>query len=240
MRLSLVIPIYNEEELLPVVLERVRAMGARQPFEIELVLVDDCSHDRTPEILAAEAERPDVVTLRHDINRGKGAAIRTGLRHTTGEVVIVQDADMEYDPDDIPAVVMPIFDGETRVCHGSRFRGRVTGMRVPNRVANWLLAWAASLLYGQRLTDEATAYKAFHRDVLRRLHLRCERFEFCPEVTAKVRRLGERIREVPVTFRARTFEEGKKIGWRDFITAVATLLRCRFGRIDDGEPALKD
>jgi hypothetical protein len=111
-------------------------------------------------------------------------------------------------------------------------------MMLPNRVANWLLAWLVTVLYGQRITDEATAYKAFHRDVLAKLHLRCERFEFCPEVTAKVLRLGERIHEMPVTFFARTFEEGKKIGWPDFFQAVWTLLRHRVGRIDDGDPAL--
>jgi dolichol-phosphate mannosyltransferase len=238
MRLSIVIPIYNEEELLPKVLWHVREMASREAFETELVLVDDCSQDRTPELLAAEAERPLTVVLRHEVNRGKGAAIRTGLCHTTGDVIIIQDADMEYDPDEIPSIVRPIFDGRTRVCYGSRFRGQVTGMRLPNRVANWLLAWFVTLLYGQRITDEATAYKAFHRDVLRRIHLSCERFEFCPEVTAKVRRLGERVHEVPITFFARTFEEGKKIGWRDFGVAVKTLLRCRFGRIDSGTPAL--
>jgi glycosyltransferase involved in cell wall biosynthesis len=239
MRLSLVIPIFNEEQLLPRVLDRVRAMAERQPFETELVLVDDCSRDGTAAILAQEAAKPGVVTCRHAQNRGKGAAIRTGLRHATGDVIIIQDADMEYDPDDIPRVVMPIFEGRSRVCYGSRFRGQVTGMRLPNRVANWLLAWMVTLLCGQRITDEATAYKAFHRDVLRRVWLSCERFEFCPEVTAKVLRLGERIHEVPVTFFARTFEEGKKIGWRDFVVAVKTLVRCRFGRIDRGERAIE-
>lgn len=240
MRLSVVIPIYNEQGLLPRVLDAVRAMAASQPWELELVLVDDCSRDATPRILDAERDRPGVIALRHGVNRGKGAAIRTGLREATGDVIIVQDADMEYDPNDIPEIVRPIFEGRSRVCYGSRFMGRVTGMRLPNRVANWLLAWMVSLLYGQRVTDEATAYKAFHRDVLRRISLTCERFEFCPEVTAKVLRLGERIHEVPVTFFARTFEEGKKIGWRDFFVAVRTLLRCRVGRIDAGERAIAD
>jgi glycosyltransferase involved in cell wall biosynthesis len=240
MRLSLVIPIYNEEELLPTVLKRVRAMGDGQPFELELVLVDDCSHDRTPEILEAEAERPGTIVCRHEKNRGKGAAIRTGLRRTTGEVIIVQDADMEYDPDDIPKLVEPIFAGRAKVVYGSRFLGTATGMRLPNRVANWLLAWMVSLLYGQRVTDEATAYKAFRRDVLQGIHLRCERFEFCPEVTAKVLRRGHRIHELPVTFFARTFEEGKKIGWRDFFEAVGTLVWCRFGKVDDGEAVLEE
>lgn len=221
--LSLIIPIYNEEELLSEVLERVRAV----PIDKELILVDDCSKDGTPAILAREAEKHGTRVLRHEVNKGKGAAIRTGLVHATGEIVIVQDADMEYDPMDIPAVIQPILDGKTRVAYGSRFMGRIEGMRLPNRVANWLLAWLVGLLYGQRLTDEATAYKAFRREVVQAIPLDCMRFEFCPEVTAKVLRSGEKIIEVPVKYRARTFEEGKKIGWRDFTQAVGVLWQYR-------------
>ncbi len=135
---------------------------------------------------------------------------------------------MEYDPRDILAVVQPILEGRTRVAYGSRFRGKVLKMRLPNRLANHILAWMVTILYGQRITDEATAYKAFRREVIERIPLTCQRFEFCPEVTAKVLRAGERIIEVPVSYVARDFEAGKKIGWRDFITAVWTLLRNRF------------
>ena len=123
---------------------------------------------------------------------------------------------MEYDPRDIARVIEPIARGETAVCYGSRFKGKITGMRLPNRVANRLLAWLVTILYWQKITDEATAYKAFRREVIQRVDLQCQRFEFCPEVTAKVMRLGEKIVEVPVSYRARTFEEGKKIGYRDF------------------------
>jgi dolichol-phosphate mannosyltransferase len=222
--ISIIVPIYNEEALLPTVLAELRKL----PLNMELILVDDHSRDGTPQILAREAEKPGTRVVRHEVNRGKGAAIVTGLRHATGEVVIIQDADMEYDPRDIVKVVEPILRGETRVCYGSRFRGKVTGMRLPNRVANWMLAWMVTLLYGQRITDEATAYKAFRREVIQEIDLKCQRFEFCPEVTAKVMRRGERIVEVPVVYRARSFEEGKKIGYRDFVTAVGTLLRLRF------------
>ncbi|MGI8906678.1 MAG: glycosyltransferase family 2 protein [Candidatus Sumerlaeaceae bacterium] len=221
--ISIIIPIFNEEELLPVVLSEVRKL----PLRIELILVDDYSSDKTPDILSAEARKPGTRVFRHDVNRGKGAAIVTGLKHATGDIVIVQDADMEYDPQDILKVIAPIKRGETRVCYGSRFKGKVVGMRLPNRVANWLLAWLVSILYGQRITDEATAYKAFRRDVIQRIDLKCQRFEFCPEVTAKVMKAGERIIEVPVLYRARTFEEGKKIGFRDFVTAVRTLVVYR-------------
>lgn len=224
--ISVIIPVFNEEELLPVVLREVRKL----PLRMELILVDDHSSDRTPEILAEESKKGGTRVFRHEKNRGKGAAIVTGLVHATGDIVIVQDADMEYEPQDILKVIDPIRRGETRVCYGSRFRGKVVGMRVPNRIANWLLAWLVSILYGQRITDEATAYKAFRREVIQGIDLKCQRFEFCPEVTAKVMRSGEKIIEVPVVYRARTFEEGKKIGFRDFVTAVKTLVKYRFSK----------
>lgn len=224
MKLSIVMPIYNEEELLPAVLERVRAV----PVEKELILVDDHSTDGTEAILAEEAKKADTRVIRHAENGGKGMAIRTGLVHATGDIVIIQDADLEYRPEEIPLVIQPIIEGKTDVAFGSRFLGKTEGMRLPNRVANWLLATLASLLYGTRITDEATAYKAFRREIIQDIPLVCRRFEFCPEVTAKLLRRGEKIVEVPVTYVARTFEEGKKIGWRDFFIAVAMLLRIRF------------
>ncbi|MFH1741871.1 MAG: glycosyltransferase family 2 protein, partial [bacterium] len=215
-KLSIIVPIYNEEELLPEVLRRVRALPWPNK---ELVLIDDCSQDGTGDILEQEEGKPDTIVLRHDRNRGKGAAIRTGLQHFSGDIAIIQDADLEYDPNEIPAVIAPIIRGEADVAYGSRFLGEVRRMRLPNRIANWILARLVSVLYGHRITDEATAYKAFRREIIKSIPLRCERFEFCPEVTARILKRGHRIVEVPVTFAARTFEEGKKIGWRDFIVA---------------------
>lgn len=225
MKLSIIIPIYNERNLLPTVLEKVRAV----PVEKELVLVDDCSTDGTREYLRRhEMGKPDTIVLFHKRNRGKGRAIRTGLRKATGGIILIQDADLEYEPSEIPSIIQPIIDGRCVVTYGSRFLGRSpTGMRLPNWVANKLLAFLVAILFGQVITDEATAYKAFRADVIKSIPLRCERFEFCPEVTAKVLLLGHRIHEVPATFFARTFEEGKKIGWRDFIEAVRTLVLCR-------------
>jgi glycosyltransferase involved in cell wall biosynthesis len=224
MKISFIIPIRNEEDLLEEVLKRVRAL----PIDKELVLVDDGSTDRTPEILAREAKGPDTIVLRHAVNRGKGMAIRTGLARATGDVVVVQDADLEYAPEEVPAIVQPIIEGRCNVAYGSRFMGRISNMRTANYIANRFLSLLVSVLYGQKLTDLETAYKAFRRDLAQSLTLTCRRFDFDPEITAKVLRRGERIVEVPVTYNARTFEEGKKIGWRDFVRAVWTLLKFRF------------
>lgn len=221
---SFIIPIYNEVLLIETVLRRVRAL----PLRMELILVDDCSNDGTTEILEKEKGKPDTIVLRHDRNRGKGAAIRTGLARSSGDIVLIQDADLEYNPEEIPPLIQPIIDGQSNVVYGSRFMGRVERMRLPNRIANFLLAVFVSALYGHRLTDEATAYKVFRGDLIRSIPLNCERFEFCPEITAKVLRKGESILELPVNFEARTFAQGKKIGWWDFIEAVSTLIRYRF------------
>ena len=228
MKLSIIIPIYNEEKLIKEVLRRVRQL----PFDKEIILVDDASIDGTHKILEQEvAEHPgNTILLTHKHNQGKGASIRTGLQHATGDIIIIQDADLEYNPEEIPAVIKPILEGKTNVAYGSRFLGEVKRMRLPNLIANKILALLVSVLYGQRITDEATAYKAFRREVIQQIELKCTGFEFCPEVTAKLLRKGEKIIEVPVTFTARTFWEGKKIGWRDFFIALYTLIKYRFFR----------
>ncbi len=224
MKISIIIPIHNEEVLLPDVMKNIRRLA----FEKEIILVDDGSTDGTHALLKKESSFPDTKVLYHGINQGKGASIRTGLQQVTGDIVIIQDADMEYNSDEIPRVLEPILKGETQVSYGSRFLGRINNMRLPNRVANHLLAWMVSLLYGQVITDEATAYKAFRTEVIQSIPLNCTRFEFCPEITAKILKRGYKIIEVPVSYTARTFEEGKKIGWKDFFQAVKILLKYRF------------
>lgn len=224
-KLSIIIPVHNEIALIGEVLSRVRAIDYKKK---ELILVDDYSSDGTREFLRSEENMSNTTVLYHDQNYGKGMAIRTGLDAATGDIIIVQDADMEYDPDEIVDVITPIIEGKTEVCYGSRFMGSIKRMRLPNWVANRILAFMVSVLYGARITDEATAYKAFSRKVIKQIDLDCSGFEFCPEITAKVLKLGYKIQEVPVTFRARTFLEGKKIGWRDFFVAVWTLLKYRF------------
>lgn len=223
-KLSIIIPIYNEEDFLPEVMRRVRALEWENK---EIILVNDCSTDQTCKILDDEKLNQNTIVLTHDINMGKGAAIRTGLLEATGDIVIVQDADLEYNPEEILPVIEPIVRGEALVSYGSRFMGSVEAMRLQNRVANWILAKTVSWLFFHTITDEATAYKAFHRTVIERIPLECHGFEFCPEVTAKILKLGYKIHEVPVHFTARTVAEGKKIGWKDFFTAMWTLIKVR-------------
>ncbi len=197
----------------------------------EVIVVDDGSTDGTRDVLRDLARELPIRALFHPRNRGKGAAIRTALAEAGGSIVIIQDADLEYDPEEYAKLIAPIQRGETNVVYGSRYLE--PGQQLPLthfKVGVLLLNWTANLLYGLRLTDEATCYKVFRADLLKSLPLRCERFEFCPEVTALVARRGERIVELPIAYHYRTRGQGKKIGWRDAFEAFSTLLRYRFTR----------
>lgn len=229
MKISILIPVYNEFRTLPQVLERVRRAPLPPGCEREIIVVDDGSTDGTAALLAAAAV-PGGAVVAHAAprNRGKGAALRAGLALATGAVIVVQDGDLEYDPADYPALVAPILAGRADVVYGSRFlAGPPAGMARANRLANRILTAAANVLFAARLTDEATAYKAFRAPVLRRLDLRANRFGFCPEVTAKLRRLGYAIHEAPIRYFPRGIAEGKKIRSRDGFAALAILLACR-------------
>lgn len=227
MKLSVLIPVHNEESTIEEVIRRVGAVDL-DGIEREIVIVDDASTDGTPEKLEKYKDRPDLALLRHDANRGKGAAIRTGLASATGDIVIIQDADLEYDPSEYPKLIAPIVAGEAEVVFGSRFKGQAENMALPNLIANKILAWAATVLFFRRVTDEATCYKVFRADLLRSFDLECERFEFCPEVTAKTLKGGYSFVEVPIKYHARTVEAGKKIKVRDGFEALWTLIRYRF------------
>ncbi|MGH9507322.1 MAG: glycosyltransferase family 2 protein [Terriglobales bacterium] len=230
MKVSILIPVYNEFHTLPRVLARVREAPLPPGCEREIIVVDDGSTDGTAALLRSAAGAGAAVIARAaPRNRGKGAALRAGLELATGGVILIQDGDLEYDPADYAALLAPLLAGEAEVVYGTRFAaGPPPAMAWSHRLANRLLTATANILYSARLSDEATAYKAFRAPVLRQLDLRADRFGFCPEVTAKLRRLGYAICEVPIRYQPRAVAEGKKIRARDGFAALGILLvwRC--------------
>ncbi len=227
-KVSIVIPVYNERNLLAQVIERVLAAPLPEGCQRELVVVDDGSTDGTADIIARFSARPELRSCRSETNHGKGSAIRLGIAQAIGDIILIQDGDLEYDPRDYVKLLEPLVSGRAAVVYGSRFLGGARGMKFANWLANKILTLAANILFQARITDEATAYKAFRADILKGLPLHCRRFEFCPEVTAKVRRLGHRIMETPISYNARCVVDGKKIRWQDGVVALWTLIKYRF------------
>jgi dolichol-phosphate mannosyltransferase len=221
MKLSVIIPAYNEMATIEEVLRRVRAVD----IEKEIIVADDCSTDGTRDYLRTQ---PDVILVENACNLGKGASIRAALEGVTGDIVLIQDADLEYDPNDYPKLIAPIVEGKADIVYGSRFLGKRPKMKLTNFLANKLFAFMATILYATKVTDEATCYKAFRTDVLKSLDLRCKRFEFCPEVTARLLKRKYRFIEVPVWYKARTHAEGKKITWKDGLECIWALIKYRF------------
>jgi glycosyltransferase involved in cell wall biosynthesis len=224
MKLSIVIPCYNESKTIRLIVDRVRAS---QVPDKEIIVVDDCSRDGTRELLRTEiAPLVDKVVF-HEKNRGKGAALRTGFAVATGEIVLVQDADLEYDPQEYPKLIKPILDGQADVVFGSRFMGG-GAHRVAyfwHMVGNRFLTLASNMATNLNLTDMETCYKVFRREVLQRITIEENRFGFEPEITAKVARLDCVIYEVGISYYGRTYKEGKKIGWRDGFRALYAIVK---------------
>jgi dolichol-phosphate mannosyltransferase len=233
MLLSILIPAYHEEATLGEVIRRSLAVDTESVgFTKQIVICDDGSSDKTFEIAtAAAAADPRVTAVRHERNRGKGAAIRTALDAARGDYCLIQDADLEYEASDYPALLAEVSRGAS-VVYGSRFLAnpRPTGMATANFVANRILTTTANLLYGVSITDEATCFKLFETKLLRSLNLTCEGFEFCPEVTAKLGRRNVKIVEVPISYSARAVAEGKKVRWTDGVEAMWVLLRGKLER----------
>lgn len=222
MLLSVIIPIFNEENTVLELIDRVRRVN----LEIEIVVVDDFSTDRSWDILK---NIRNIHIIQHSCNMGKGAAIRTGLEHIKGEVVVIQDGDLEYDPAEFPKLLKPILEGEADVVYGSRFLGNVQGMRLQNFLGNKILTLLTRMLYGVRITDMETCYKMMRVSVMGNLTLRANRFDFEPEITAKIlKKRGVRFREIPISYNGRSHKEGKKIGWRDGVQAIWALVKYRF------------
>ncbi len=227
MKLSIIIPVFNERETLREILEQVRAVEL-EGIEKEILAVDDGSTDGSREILAEEAEAGDLRVFYHDENRGKGTAVRTAIEQATGDIILIQDADLEYDPRDYPKLLQPILEGRVDVVYGSRFLGPRKAMLFWHMLGNKLLTLTTNVLYNAILSDMETCYKCFRADVIRDIPLRSRRFEFEPEITAKVLKRGHRIFEVPIAYYGREYHEGKKISWRDAPIAFWTLIKYRF------------
>jgi glycosyltransferase involved in cell wall biosynthesis len=229
MKLSVVIPVYNEENTVAGLVQRVRAVDAG--MEKELVIVDDCSTDGSREVLASLAEEHADITLAlHDRNQGKGAALRTGFQAASGDLVLIQDADLEYDPQEYPRLLQPILEGQADVVFGSRFQGGG-----PHRVlffwhylGNKFITLLSNMMTNLNLTDVEVCYKVFRREVLANLELRENRFGFEIEITAKVAKGEWRIYEVPIAYYGRDYAEGKKITWKDGVRALWCIVKYRF------------
>ncbi|MGQ9729832.1 MAG: glycosyltransferase family 2 protein [Candidatus Zipacnadales bacterium] len=226
MQLSIIVPVYNEELTIGEVIDRLLAL----PIEQQLIVVDDGSTDRTSAVIAARHD-PRLVSMRLDSNHGKGYAIREGLHRATGDYILIHDADLELLPEEISHLLAALQVGNAVVVYGSRFAWGRKRATLINYWGNRLLTGWANLLYGSSLTDVSTAFKLFPRQLVKTLDLRCTRFEFCPEITAKLLRLGLKIQEVPVTYIPRRTADGKKLHYlRDGLRAAWTLLRWRFWR----------
>lgn len=224
MLLSVIMPVYNEKKTIRTIVDRVMAV----PVEKELIIVDDGSKDGTREILKEFEGRPNIKIILHKKNQGKGAAIATGFKNFTGDYVIIQDADLEYHPEEYPRLLEPLIRGDADVVYGSRFKGAGRAFLFWHKMGNIFLNFVTNILYNSTLTDMETCYKTFRSDVVRGMKIESRKFNIEPEITAKILKRGYRVFEVPITYSGRDFSEGKKITWRDGFSALWTLIKFRF------------
>lgn len=228
MKLSVVMPVYNEKNTIKEILRQVRSVDLGD-LDKEIIVVDDCSTDGTGDILKLEADS-SIKVIRHEKNQGKGAAVRTGLASATGDMIIIQDADLEYDPEDYLKLIDPVLKGKATVVYGSRFTGERRNMLFWHYLGNRFLSLVTNVLYNTTLSDMETCYKLFSREAIEGIKIKSNKFDFEPEITAKLLRRGVRIYEVPISYAGREMEEGKKISWRDAFPALWALTKYRFVR----------
>lgn len=226
MKLSIIVPAYNEKDTLLKIFGRLKQVEF--PVETELILVDDGSTDGTREMLIKMVLDHNIIAVFNDNNRGKGARLRQGFDRATGDIIITQDADLEYDPEEIPRIIGPILKREAEVVYGTRFAGTYEHKKTVNYYGNRFITWFTNFLYGSDLTDMETGYKAFRAELLTKFELKEDGFGIEPEITAKFLKMGTNIRELPISYNPRTYDEGKKINWRDGLHAIWVLIRERF------------
>jgi glycosyltransferase involved in cell wall biosynthesis len=223
MKLSVIIPVFNEESTIEKIIQKVKKVN----IDKQIIIVDDGSTDRTREILEKWKDE-DIKVIYHKRNQGKGSAIRTAIPYVEGEVTVIQDGDLEYDPEDYHTLIRPILDGKTKIVYGSRFLRVNKPIYLRFLLGNIFLTWLINILYHSKITDSYTCYKTFATDVLRNLTLRAKRFEFEAEVTVKLLKKGYNVQEVPISYSPRTLREGKKISWKDALLGILTIVRYRF------------
>lgn len=225
-KLSVIVPVYNERTTIPIILKRLENLKLVH-WQLEIVIVDDGSIDGSRTFLQ-NIKRPFIRIILHKKNQGKGAAIRTGIKYSHGDYILIQDADLEYDPQDIHSLLIPINETDAPVVYGSRFKGKTHDSLLLHRQANFLLTLTTNFLYRSSLSDMETCYKLIRRDLVTSMKLTAKRFEFEPEITAKLLKRNLPIIEVPISYTKRGYSEGKKIGLTDFFEAVWVLIHCRF------------
>jgi len=226
-KLSVIVPVYNERNTLVEILRRMRAVELPDGVEREIIIVDDGSDDGTRDVLKQLSDSTVRVVM-HDMNQGKGAAVRTGLETATGDYVLIQDADLEYDPEDWPRLMHPVLRGRARVVYGSRFTGERRNMLFLHWIGNRFLSLVTNVLYNTTLSDMETCYKLVDKQLFDGMRLQADAFDIEPEITAKILKQGVRIYEVPISYAGREFDDGKKITWRDGFAALWTLVKYRF------------